>query len=307
MSRLSWKLLAVSAAAVLGSAQSSALPDAIKQLSRYLTVPLPIKPAAVADVWQPAVGASWQIVLLGAVDLQGPEDITPDVDIYDLDLFDNDQETFAMLQAAGKKVICYFSAGSWEDWRDDKDDFNDEDLGKELDGWPDERWLDLTSTNVRNIMTRRIQVAADKGCDAIDPDNVDGYNNDNGLGLTHQDSIDFVKFLSREVQARGMSIGLKNAGEIIGSVLGDVHFSVNEQCVQYQECETFAAFTDAGKPVFHIEYPEGAPDVSDEDLARICSSRGDAAGSGEFSKVIKLMDVDGWVKYCDGNEYTTPQ
>jgi hypothetical protein len=33
-------------------------------------------------------------------------------------------------------------------------------------------------------MAARIQVAKDKGCDGVDPDNVNGYDNDNGLGFT---------------------------------------------------------------------------------------------------------------------------
>lgn len=131
------------------------------------------------SAWKPRVNDSWQIVLRYPVDMSSEEDISPDVAVYDLDLYDNDIETFRMLQDAGKKVICYFSAGSWEDWRDDKDDFDDDDLGKELDGWPDERWIDVSSSSVRDIMKKRIQLAWRKGCDAIDPDNVDGFVSSN--------------------------------------------------------------------------------------------------------------------------------
>ena len=38
-----------------------------------------------------------------------------------------------------------------------------------------EKWLDLNSENVRRIMSKRIELAAEKGFDAIDPDNIDGY------------------------------------------------------------------------------------------------------------------------------------
>lgn len=126
-------------------------------------------------LWQPKVGASWQIALLHPLDLDNKDDINPDVEIYDLDLYDNDADTFSTLRKAGKKVICYFSAGSWENWRDDKDDFADADLGKELDGWPGEKWLNVSSPNVHNIMKKRIKLASEKGCNAIDPDNVDGF------------------------------------------------------------------------------------------------------------------------------------
>lgn len=102
-----------------------------------------------------------------------------------------------------------------------------------------------------------------------------------------------------------MSTGLKNAGDIIPEVLDSVHFSVNEQCVEYSECETFAAFVEDDKPVFHIEYPDDAPDVSTSNVREICSHRGKSAGAEGFSTVIKKMNLDGWVEYCDGEKATT--
>lgn len=125
------------------------------------------------SLWRPKVGDSFQIVLHDPI--KTDVDIKPDVAVWDLDVYENDAATFKKLQDAGKKVICYFSAGSWEDYRDDADQFHPEDKGNKLDGWPHERWLKLSSQNVRNIMSKRIAVAASKGCDAIDPDNVDGF------------------------------------------------------------------------------------------------------------------------------------
>ncbi|KAI8716530.1 Alpha-galactosidase [Fusarium sp. LHS14.1] len=258
------------------------------------------------SIWQPEVGAAWQIILIKPIEIGDDGKVTPDVDIYDIDLYDNDESTFSALHKAGKKVICYFSAGSWEDWRDDKDDFDETDLGDELDGWPDERWLNVSSPAVRTIIKKRIEYAADKGCDAIDPDNVDGFQNENGLGLTSDDAVSFVKFLADTAASFNMSTGLKNAGDIIPDVISDVHFSVNEQCVEYAECETFAEFVDNDKPVFHIEYPKGTPNkVSSKDASEICSQKGKAAGTENFSTVIKTMDLNGWVQYCDGKKYTT--
>lgn len=259
-----------------------------------------------SSTWRPKAGVSWQIVLKNPIILANDKTLTPDVDVYDLDMWENNATTFQKLHDANKKVICYFSAGSYEDWRQDKGDFKDSDLGHPLNGWPGERWLNLSSPNVHNIMARRIKQAADKGCDAIDPDNVDGYSNkENGLGLKAEDSITFMKFLHEESAKYNMSIGLKNAGEIIPDVLSFIDFSVNEQCVEHSECETFAAFIDAGKPVFNIEYPDGAPKVEQSKVKDICSAEGDSKGSKGFSQVIKKMELDGWVEYCDGKTYET--
>ncbi|KAI7570547.1 hypothetical protein KC343_g4567 [Hortaea werneckii] len=271
------------------------------------STPLPTPPAN-GSLWQPAVNSSWQIVLLNPLSLsKSATSVSPDVDIFDIDLFSNDQSTIEKLHQLGKKVICYFSAGSYESYRPDSSEFQPSDLGKELDGWPGERWLDIGSSNVRRIMAARIALAASKGCDAIDPDNVDGYSNENGLGLSEQDSIDFLQFLSNEARNYTLAIGLKNAGSIIPDVLDMMSFSVNEQCVQYSECETFAPFVKAGKPVFHIEYPsdESLNNVAKSAVEDLCSGDGSASGSTDFSTVIKNMNLNGWVEYCNGTTADT--
>jgi len=77
-----------------------------------------------------------------------------------------------------------------------------------MEDWEGEWWLNTNSANVRAIMKTRIALAKSKGCDAIDPDNVDAYNNNNGLELTKNDAIDYLKFLATEAHSAGMSIGV---------------------------------------------------------------------------------------------------
>lgn len=60
----------------------------------------------------------------------------------------------------------------------------------------------------------------------VDPDNVDGYDNDNGLKLTEKDAIEYMEFLSTEAHHRNLSIGLKNAGSIVKDVVKLVEWSV---------------------------------------------------------------------------------
>lgn len=143
-------------------------------------------------------------------------------------------------------------------------------------------------------MTARLQLAQSKGCDGVDPDNVNAYNNDNGLGLTTADAIDYVTFLANGVATLGMSVGLKNAEEIIGDVLPLMQWSVNEQCEQYTECDQFQPFIAAGKPVFHIEYPDSAPAVTTAQKTKIC---GDKTAAG-FSTVLKDMDLSPSIDAC---------
>lgn len=123
--------------------------------------------------WTPKVDDTWQIILSHPPLVS--DSATPDVSIFDIDLFDTPTSTIAQLHKLGKKVICYFSAGSYENWRPDAKDFKNDDLGKNLDDWPGEKWIKLNSQNVRDIMKKRIDLAKEKGCDGVDPDNVDGY------------------------------------------------------------------------------------------------------------------------------------
>lgn len=260
-------------------------------------------------LWTPRVNDTWQIVLSNNIALdKDATSVTPNVDVYDIDLFDTPKETINTLHRLGKKVICYFSGGSYESWRPDANQFKESDMGKQLDGWPGERWLNLSSDNVRRIMKSRVELASQKECDAVDPDNVDGYQNDNGISLTADDSINFISFLSNVTVPLNLTMGLKNAGDIIPDVLPVVHFSVNEQCVDNDECETFHAFIDAGKPVFHIEYPQGAGSESglkSDVVGKYCDDTGDAKGSDGFSTVLKKMNLDGWVEYCDSEVKVT--
>lgn len=140
-----------------------------------IQTPLPPPPTNHTG-WKPAVNSTWQIILQGTIQLPSDsKSVTPDVSIFDIDLFNTPKETIDTLHRLGKKVICYFSAGTYESGRPDSGQFKKEDMGKTLEDWPDEKWLKLGSDDVRKIMKARIEMAHEKGCDGIDPDNVDGY------------------------------------------------------------------------------------------------------------------------------------
>ncbi|KAG8164935.1 hypothetical protein KVR01_005210 [Diaporthe batatas] len=260
--------------------------------------------------------SQWQIVLSETLSVDDNGQVSPTntsnpkVSVYDIDMFLHQNLTVVRdLQELNMTVICYFSAGSYEPNRPDSWRFQDDDRGKELDGWPGEYWLRLDSQNVREIMRDRIAIAADMGCNAIDPDNVDGYDNDNGLDLSEEDSINFMRFLAKEAADKGMITGLKNAAAIINGVIDVVHFSVNEQCVQYNECADFSAFPDNDKPVFNIEYPAGDDETdikafSTSTVRSSCDKATNNNGEG-FNTVLKYMNLSGWVQYCNGDTYIT--
>jgi hypothetical protein len=125
------------------------------------------------QLWQPEVGSKFQIILSqSTIDVDGVALSPEGADVWDIDLVDNSKEVIQALHKRGKKVICYFSAGTTESWRPDYSAFLPADLGAGLPDWPREKWLDIRSTNVWEIMKKRIKLASDKGCDGIDPDNM---------------------------------------------------------------------------------------------------------------------------------------
>lgn len=258
------------------------------------------------EIWQPAANTSWQIILSQELKINTDNpSVTPDVDVFDIDMFLHQNSTVVdSLHKLGKKVICYFSAGSYEPYRPDSYKFLDSDMGEVLNGWPDEKWLNITSPHVRQIMIDRMTIAGSMGCDAVDPDNMDGYLNENGLDLTTNETVDYLRFLVDQAKAQKMAIGLKNAADIVPEAVDLVQFSVNEQCAEQDNCESFSAFIKADKPVFHIEYPSGTGPgrkIAQSDSKRSCTAKG-ASG---FSTVMKDMTLNNWVQYCDGKTATT--
>lgn len=231
-----------------------------------------------AEVIAPEAGAPWQWQITEALNTE------PDVPTYDVDLFDITDADYDQLRADGRVIVCYFSAGSYEPWKDDADQFPDDVIGRPLDGWPDERWLDHTRTEVRDVMAARLDRAVERGCDGVEPDNVTAHHNRTGFGITSLEQLAYNRWLADEAHHRGLSVALKNDVEQIPDLVDWFDFSVNEECMAYDECHTLDPFVDAGKAVLHVEYVdrwEDAPALNEE----VCG-----AFPG-FSSIVKGWDL----------------
>ena len=200
--------------------------------------------------YQPPLDVSWQL------QLQGTPQLDVAASLYELDLFDTSAQTITTLHSQHRKLLCYFSAGSLEEWRPDASRLPSEVLGAPLAGWPGEVWLDIRTSEVRELMRTRLQLARDKGCDGVDPDNVDGYLQNSGFALNAADQLDYNRFLAREAHALGLTIALKNDLLQIPALVSSFDLAINEQCHAYQECQLLTPFVQAGKPVLNIEYDE---------------------------------------------------
>ena len=175
--------------------------------------------------------------------------------VYDIDLFENPASVVASLHAAGRKVICYVSVGSWEPYRPDAASFPLSVRGDRVEGFPDERWLDIRQLDVLiPIVAARFDLCRSKGFDGVEPDLVDGYEQGTGFPLTAADQLVYNRRVAALAHERGLSVGLKNDLEQIGELMGSFDFAVSEQCAQYDECRALEPFVRAGKAVFHVEY-----------------------------------------------------
>jgi hypothetical protein len=203
-------------------------------------------------IWHPTSGTTFQWQL---TDL--PLDLSVDAEVYDIDLFDNDASVVAALHAAGRKVVCYISVGSWEDWRPDADQFPSEVLGEDYEGWPGEKWLDIRQIDaLAPILRLRLDLCAARGFDGVEPDNMEVLGNETGFPITYADQLAFAIWLANEAHARGLAIGLKNAPDMAADVQPYFDFAITEDCFYYGWCGQMTPFLEAGKPVFAVEYTD---------------------------------------------------
>jgi len=251
--------------------------------------PAPTPTNQPGDWWKPKAGdrLTWQW------QLTGPINDSFNVNMYDIDLFDNTDRTIANLKAQGRKVVCYFSAGTYEGWRPDwKVHFpfitsnsytgNKPPFAGKMEYW-DERWLDIRRIDLLEpIMRARLQMAKDKGCDAVEPDNMDAYSNsrETGVSISYEDQIMYNRWLADAAHEIGMSIGLKNDVDQLADLEPWYDWAINEECFQWNECEGYSStFIAKDKAVFGVEYQGNT--------VSICK----AANAAKLSWLIKDLDL----------------
>ena len=135
-------------------------------------------------------------------------------------------------------------------------------------------------------MTQRIQNCADKGADAVEPDDIDGYTNSPGFSFTRADQVAYNKAIAGIVHSFGMSVALKNDGDDVNSLLPFFDFAIVEQCIQYSECSTYSPFVAAGKSVLVSEYQGN--------FGNICSQLATLKMNG----ILTNIDLTGDIQSC---------
>jgi hypothetical protein len=236
-----------------------------------------------AETTAPKPGASFSLLL-------GAQGDPPFADVIDLDLFDASAADVAALKAKGAYMVCYINVGAFEDWRSDKDSFPAEVIGKEYEGWAGERWLDIRQIAALGpVLKRRFKLCKDKGFDAIEPDNLDGFETQSGFPLTRADQIKFNRWIAAEAHAIGLSIGLKNVPDQLPELAGSFDWALLEDCFDQGWCADYAPFWGSGKAVFVVEYTD-----NDVDFGAFCAQMKTLG----FSGLLKNRSLDQFEKRC---------
>eukprot|EP00123_Amoebidium_parasiticum_P009096 comp19237_c0_seq1/m.22010 comp19237_c0_seq1/g.22010 ORF comp19237_c0_seq1/g.22010 comp19237_c0_seq1/m.22010 type:complete len:295 (-) comp19237_c0_seq1:359-1243(-) len=184
----------------------------------------------------------------------------------------------------GKIVTCYMSAGAVMPFERKADP--ELPLGRSVSGW------DLTYLNIldqgslRGFMSKRLKDAAAKGCQAIEFDNVDCWQNECVPGYKPYNpelkkaQLSYLRWLAEEAHSLGMAAGLKNSLYLVEDLVDTFDFAVNEQCHQWNECHFLKPFLDKNKAVFGTEYQGDAWKICQDARAMGITQKYDMNGKG---------------------------
>lgn len=245
-----------------------------------LLLPLTVLPASPAHAasWLPTsatpLALHWVLgdplnvndpVQMGLRDFNG--NVLPAPDVYDIDGETNTTGTVTYLHSLGKHVICYIDAGVYENYRSDASRFPASVIGSKDGSWAGSWWLDIRQLGILGpIMQDRIAMCASKGFDAVEPDEIDGWENSSGFPLTYNDQLTYNRAVAGWIHAAGLTAIQK--GDIIQTrdLVDYFDATLNEECFQYNECSNpwnpttgqtqigLQAYTAQNKAVWVAEY-----------------------------------------------------
>ena len=190
------------------------------------------------------------------------------VDAYDIDGFENSASEVETLHSKGIHAICYIDVGTYEPFRPDASSFPASVRGTGVEGFTEEKWLDVRQlSTLEPIMTKRLEMCRAKGFDAVEPDNIDGWENNTGFPLTAAESNTYDEWIAAEAHDLGMAVFQKNDGEQTGALDSYFDGALSEQCNEYSECSNFEPYLAKGEPVLNAEYNETTSAFCASDLA----------------------------------------
>jgi endo-alpha-1,4-polygalactosaminidase (GH114 family) len=208
-------------------------------------------------IWLAPVGASlsWQ--------LEDNVSTAEAQSVYDIDAFNASAALVQSLHASGKKVMAYVSFGTLEDWQTDGGLLPSAVIGARYAEWPDERFINIREIEkIKPWITTRLDMIRKKGFDGVEPDNMDGYANATGFNLTEEEEVKFCLWLAGECHQRGLSIGQKNAPELVSRLQSSFDWALLEDAFADNFMDAFTPYIANKKAVFAVEYEDKSIDIA---------------------------------------------
>jgi hypothetical protein len=268
------------AAGLVACGQHNALPTApVPQSARS------DGPAGGTGWWKPAAGLTYQSQYGGKLDMSVP------ADVYDVDYIDTSAAMVAKLHSMGRHVVCYISFGTWENWRPDAKDFPKSVIGNKDGGWNGEHWLDVRQTSILEpIMQKRLELCKSKGFDAVDPDNLDGFENRTGFTIGYAQQLAYNSWIASAAHKLGLGADQKGDNDQTKDMEKVFDFAVVEQCYKQGFCKEYTPYTSTNRLVVDVEY--GLTEQTFK--TKTCPS--DKA-YGEFA-MLKKLELTAWIVTC---------
>lgn len=249
-------------------------------------------PAASDAIWRPKPHMRWQLQYT-----QMPLDLSVAADVYKIDLFDNDASVVEALKTRGKKVVCYVNVGAWEDWRPDANRFPRAAMGRDYEGWPGERWLDIRRIDLLSpLMLARFDLCKANGFDGVIFDNIDSYIQKTGFRITRAHQLRYVVWMATAARARGLAVGINNNPEQAKQLLPYVDWAQAESCFSQGWCALLSPFVKAGKPVIVVEYTDDPGKVTS-----MCRQ----ASTLQFTLMVKKRELSAFRQDCNSAQRRT--
>lgn len=222
------------------------------------------RPPSGQIVWDIQLSAS-DVEINQQLEQFGHFSLPKDLQYLEVDGFEIKASTVARLKKRGIYTACYINAGSYESYRPDSSQYPKSLFIKKDPNWPDEYFLDITEVFKPNsilakILKNRLAMCKQKGFDAVDPDNMQNYENTRGF-ITLQQQLDFNTWLADQAHAIGLAIIQKNGPDLIHlknsqgeKILDKFDGILNESCALYDECSPLEAYATQNKLVMTVEY-----------------------------------------------------
>jgi endo-alpha-1,4-polygalactosaminidase (GH114 family) len=238
--------------------------------------------------WQPVAGVTfdWDLNAISSNDIFS-------TDVVDVDAFETTKATVDALHAKGKKVIAYISVGTLENYRPDSSLLPASVIGKIYPEWPDERWLDIHQLDkMKPWLISRFTMIQQKGFDAIEPDNLDGYENETGFAISITDTKALCTYIIDLAHSMDLGIGQKNVAELTDDFSGSFDWALTEDAFDQGWQDDMLPYINKNKPVFVTEYTDKMTQTNFQ--STVCP----AAKTKKFSAVLKKRDLDKWSYFC---------